>query len=311
MSVSDPRVAAIRRFNRFYTRSIGVLEEGLLGGPYSLTETRVLFEIGHGEGVTAAVLARTLGLDTGYLSRILGRFRSLGLLERAASPADSRKSMLSLTGLGRRHLAAEEARAEAQIGALLGRLPRMAGDGLVAAMAGIERALAPAAADWTLRGVRPGDIGWVISRHGSIYAEEYGWDGTFEVLVAEIAAGIMRKFDPASDGAWMAEIGGVPVGSVFLVWADAETAKLRLLILDAAARGRGIGRALVGECIRFARAAGYRRIVLWTMSMLEPARRIYAEAGFRLTESVAAHQFGVDLVEETWVLDLDVDEMQV
>jgi DNA-binding MarR family transcriptional regulator len=305
MSVSDPRIADIRRFNRFFTRTIGALQQGLLGGPFSLTETRVLYEIGHGEGLTAAELARTLELDTGYLSRILGRFTTGGILDRATSRIDTRKSELRLTALGRDHLATEEARADAEIGVLLGQMPHAAGDAMVAAMAEIERALSPAAAEWQLRGVRPGDIGWVISRHGSIYAAEYGWDGTFEFLVAEIAAGIMRKFDPASDGAWIAEIGGVPVGSVFLVRVDAQTAKLRLLILDAAARGRGIGRALVGECILFARAAGYRRIALWTMSMLEPARRIYAEAGFRLTESAAVHQFGVDLVEETWVLDLD------
>jgi DNA-binding MarR family transcriptional regulator/predicted N-acetyltransferase YhbS len=302
----DPRIAAIRRFNRFYTGQIGVLEERLVGGPYTLTETRVLFELGHRDGASAADLARELGLDTGYLSRILARFDRDGLLVRAPAPDDGRKSLLGLTEAGRAALAPLEARSDTLAAGLLARLPDTLAAEVVGAMGRIEAALAPAAGRaWHLRGLVPGDLGWVISRHGAIYAREFGWDATFETLVAGIAAGIMERFDPAREAAWIAERDGVPVGSVFLVRQSDEVAKLRLLIVDPAARGLGIGARLVAECTRFARAAGYRRITLWTHSVLAAARRIYAAEGYRITATGPIHAFGVDLDEETWELDLD------
>ena len=301
----DPRVAAIRRFNRFYTTAIGVLEEGLVGGAYSLTETRVLFELGHRDGTTAAELARDLNLDTGYLSRILARFTREHLLLRARAPGDGRKAILRLSPAGAATLAPLEARSDDLVAGLLARLPAPEGDAVVAAMGRIEAALAPGPTAITLRPLRPGDLGWVIGRHGAVYAEEFGWDGSFETLVAGIAAEVMTKFDPAREAAWIAERDGVPLGSVFLVRVDDELAKLRLLIVDPAARGLGVGARLVAACTEFARATGYRRITLWTHSILAAARRLYAAEGYRLTASAPLHAFGVDLTEETWLLDLD------
>jgi DNA-binding MarR family transcriptional regulator/predicted N-acetyltransferase YhbS len=301
----DPRIDAVRRFNRFYTRRIGVLEERLAGGPYTLTETRVLFELGHRDGVTAAELGRDLGLDSGYLSRILARFRREGLLRRGAMVGDGRKTALRLSEAGTAALAPLETRSAALIAEMLAPLPGAAADDLVRAMGRIEAALGETSRDWSLRGLRPGDLGWVISRHGAIYAEEFGWDATFEHLVADIAAGIMKTFDPGREAAWIADCDGRPVGSVFLVRVNDEVAKLRLLIVDPAARGLGIGARLVAECTRFARGAGYRRITLWTHSVLAAARKLYAAEGYRLVSAGPIHAFGVDLEEETWELDLD------
>jgi DNA-binding MarR family transcriptional regulator/predicted N-acetyltransferase YhbS len=306
MQAVDPRVATVRRFNRFYTAKIGVLREGLLGGPYSLTETRVLFELAHRDGATAGELGRELCLDSGYLSRILARFDADGLLARAPAPADGRKSMLRLTPSGREAFAPLEARSDEMIGALLAALPDAGATRVVSAMRTIETALGDEARRaWLLRPLRPGDLGWVISRHGAIYAQEFGWDGTFEVLVAEIGAAILKNFSPAREASWIAEQDGVPVGSVFLVRQSDEVAKLRLLLVERAARGFGIGARLVDECTRFARAAGYRRITLWTHSILVAARRLYANAGYRLVHSEPLHDFGQDLTSETWELDLD------
>lgn len=302
----DPRVAAIRRFNRFYTTAIGVLQEGLVGGDYSLTETRVMFEIGHRDGTTAAELARDLNLDTGYLSRILARFARAHLLLRVRAPADARRTILRLSPEGHATLAPLEARSDALVAGLIATLPARTADETVAAMARIEAALSPgSAAPVTLRPLRPGDLGWVISRHGAIYAEEFGWDASFETLVAGIAAEVMTKFDPAREAAWIAERDGIPLGSVFLVRADDTTAKLRLLIVDPTARGLGIGARLVARCTEFARQAGYSRITLWTHSVLEAARRLYAAEGYCLTASAPLQAFGVSLTEETWQLDLD------
>lgn len=282
-----------------------MLEEGLLGGPYSLTETRVLFELGQRDGATAGALARELGLDSGYLSRILARFHADGLLARTPSPADRRKALLSLTPRGHAVLAPLVARSDAEIGALLAALPDGTASRVVAAMRTIESALGGGTGSaWLLRPLRPGDLGWVISRHGAIYAEEFGWDASFEAFVAELAAGIMKNFCPAREAAWIAERDGVPVGSVFLVRESDEVAKLRLLIVDPAARGLGIGARLNDECTRFARACSYRRITLWTNSVLRAARRIYADAGYRLIHSEAYRGFGQDLVSETWELEL-------
>lgn len=301
------RVAAIRHFNRFYTRTIGVLQEGLLGGPFSLTETRVLFELAHNDRLTAAMLARELGLDTGYLSRILARFEAAGLIARQVDTEDARKIGLRLMPKGRVALAPLEARADAQIAAVLAGIPEDAARDAVGAMRRIETVLSGRTKrPWLLRGLQPGDLGWVVSRHGSMYYQEYGWDSTFETLVAEIAAGVMQAFDPSREAAWIAELDGVAVGSVFLVRQSDEVAKLRLLIVDPAARGLGIGARLVAECTRFARQAGYRRITLWTHSILTAARRLYAAEGYILTGSDTLEAFGVSLTEETWDLDLPV-----
>lgn len=301
----DPRIAAIRRFNRFYTTAIGVLQEGLVGGDYSLTETRVLFEIGHRDGTSAVDLARDLNLDTGYLSRILARFSREHLLLRTRAPEDARRSILRLTAQGQAVLAPLEARSDELVAGLIARLPAETADAVVAAMARIETALSPTPpAPVTLRPLRPGELGWVVSRHGSIYAQEFGWDASFETLVAGIAAEVMARFDPVREHAWIADRDGVPLGSVFLVRADDETAKLRLLIVDPAARGLGIGARLVAACTEFARSAGYRRITLWTHSVLAAARHLYAAEGYRLAASAPLQAFGVSLTEETWVLDL-------
>ena len=299
----DPRIVAIRRFNRSYTRVIGVLNESMLGGDFTLSETRVLYEIGASGPLTAATLSRDLGLDTGYLSRILAHFDRKNLLLRTRDHQDARRSILSLTDEGRATLDRLEANASADIARLLASLPPETGDSLVAAMAQIERALGPTP-PWTLRPLAPGDIGWVIARHGEIYSQEFGWDETFEYLVAEIAAGVMKSFNPARERAWIAERDGVRLGAVFLVQASDDTAKLRMLIVDPAARGLGIGARLVAECTAFARAKGYRRITLWTHSILTAARRLYAAEGYRLTASAPLEAFGTHLTEETWDLDL-------
>jgi DNA-binding MarR family transcriptional regulator/GNAT superfamily N-acetyltransferase len=306
MDYLDPQIAAIRRFNRFYTQKLGALGEGLLDGPFSLTESRVLYELAYRRGPTAAVLARELALDTGYLSRILRSFEKAGLLERGSDPGDARRRVLGLSEKGRLEFARAEARSTEQAAHWLAGVPAPASAEVVMAMRTIERALGGTPSrGWVLRGLRPGDLGWVISRHGALYEQEFGWDHTFETLVAEIGAGILKTLDPVREAGWIAELDGVPVGSVFLVRSDApETAKLRLLLVEPQARGLGIGVRLVEECERFARRAGYRRITLWTNSVLEAARRIYARAGYRLTGSEPYHGFGRDLVSETWVLEL-------
>jgi DNA-binding MarR family transcriptional regulator/predicted N-acetyltransferase YhbS len=306
MDYLDPRIAAVRRFNRFYTQKLGVLGEGLLDGPFSLTETRILYELASREALTAAVLARELGLDTGYLSRILRGFEKAGLLERGSDPQDARRQVLGLSEKGRVEFARAETRSTEQAARWLAGVPAAASAEVVLAMRGIERALGGTPSrGWVMRGLRPGDLGWVIGRHGAIYHQEFGWDGTFETLVAEIGAGIMKTLDPKREAGWIAELDGLPVGSVFLVRSDAsETAKLRLLLVEDQARGLGIGARLVEECERFARRAGYRRITLWTNSVLVAARTIYTRAGYRLVTSEPYHGFGCDLVSETWELPL-------
>lgn len=306
MDYLDPRIAAVRRFNRFYTQKLGVLSEGLLDGPFSLTETRIMYELAYRDGLTAAVLARELGLDTGYLSRILRGFEKAGLVQRGSDPEDARRSVLALSDKGRVEFARAETRSTEQAARWLAGVPAAAAGEVVAAMRRLERALGgqPARA-WVMRPLRPGDLGWIISRHGAIYHEEFGWDGSFETLVAEIAAGLAKTFDPAHETGWIAELDGLPVGSVFLVRVDDTTAKLRLLLVEPQARGLGIGVRLVEECERFARRAGYRRITLWTNSILVAARAIYARAGYRLVASEPYHGFGQELVSETWELALD------
>src|SRR5512145_615185 len=281
----DERIGAMRRFNRFYTQKIGVLREGLLDSPFSLSEARVLYELANRDAPTASELARDLGFDAGYLSRIVRGFQGRRLLAKRRSERDGRQSHLTLTAKGRRAFATLDRRSRAEIGGLLSALIIEDQRRLVAAMRTIEGILAPdrrAPAAYLLRPHRPGDIGWVIGRHGALYAEEYGWDATFEALVAEIAGRFLRDFDAKRERCWIAERDGANVGSVFLVKDTDVVAKLRLLLVDPKARGLGIGRRLVDECIQGARMLGYARLTLWTNDVLHAARHIYERAGFRL-----------------------------
>lgn len=309
MSASDTiaRIEAVRRFTRFYTRRMGVLHEGLLGSPFSLTEGRVIYEIAHHETTTASELAAELSLDAGYLSRILKSFETRGVIERRPSEADGRQTVISLTPSGEEAFAKVNAQSRHEVGAMLDTLACDDRARLVDAMAVIEELLGdapPRRAPYILRPHQPGDIGWVIHRHGLVYAREYGWDETFEALVAEIAAGFIRNFDPERERCWIAEKDGENVGCVFVMRESDEVAKLRLLLVDARARGLGIGHRLVEECIRFARLKGYRRITLWTNDVLAAARHIYEKAGFRLVTEEPHHSFGKDLVGQYWERDL-------
>jgi DNA-binding MarR family transcriptional regulator/N-acetylglutamate synthase-like GNAT family acetyltransferase len=304
---ADCRVAAVRRFNRFYTKRIGVLHEGLLQSPFPLTEARVLYELAEHEGVTATELARELGLDAGYLSRILRRFGERGLIRRTPSQADGRQHHLWLTERGRAEFAPLDEASRAEGGAMLAELSEAQQDGLLEAMGTLERLLGGRPSPehpYVLRRHRPGDMGWVVHRHGVLYAEEYGWDERFEALVAGIVAQFVQHHDPRGERCWIAERDGERLGSVFLVKESEEMAKLRLLLVEPRARGLGIGTRLVQECEVFAREAGYRTIRLWTNSVLHAARRIYEHAGYRLVHEEPHHSFGHDLVGETWELQL-------
>jgi DNA-binding MarR family transcriptional regulator/GNAT superfamily N-acetyltransferase len=307
MSASSA-VAAVRRFNRFYTRQIGVLRQKLMDSPYSLAEARVLYELAHRERPNATELGRALQLDAGYLSRMLRGFEQAGLLRREAAPEDARRSLLSLTAAGRKAVAGLEQRSDAETQAMLGGLEPAGQQRLLGAMQAIEALLEPAAAaspqPWLLRSHRPGDMGWIVHRHGVLYAREYGWDESFEALVAEIVAGFVKRFDPAGERCWIAEREGEILGSVMLVRHSVTVARLRLLLVEPSARGLGVGRRLVEECIRFARQAGYRKLTLWTNDVLVSARRIYEAAGFRLVAEERHRSFGKDLVGQTWELKL-------
>lgn len=303
----DHRIAAVRRFNRFYTTRIGVLQEGVLTSPFSLAEARVLYELAHRDRTTAAELGRDLALDPGYLSRILRGFQNSGLLEKAPSESDGRQVLLSLTAAGRAAFAPLDARSHGEIGSMLGGLSDRQQTRLVAAMRRIMQLLderSSDAAPYLLRPHRPGDMGWIIERHAVRYCADYGWDEQFEALVAEIAAKFIRDFDPKYERCWIAEQRGEPVGSVLLVKQSEVVAQLRLLLVEPTARGLGIGRRLVDGCITFARQTGYRRVKLWTNDILVAARNIYQAAGFRLIEATPHHSFGKDLVGQTWELDL-------
>ena len=311
MTVDDPAplVEAVRHFNRFYTRRIGVLQKGLLQSPFSLAQARVLYELAHRENPAAGALAKDLGLDAGYLSRILKGFERQGLVGRSRSDSDGRQSILSLTAKGRRAFAALDAQSNEEVRGMAGKLAPAGRRQLAAAMQTIERLLdgdagVEAPVPYVLRPHQPGDMGWVAHRHGVLYAQEYGWDESFEALVAEIAAKFIRKFDPQRERCWMAERAGELVGSVFLVKRSKNVAQLRLLLVEPGARGLGIGRRLVEECIRFARQRGYRKIALWTNCGLTAARKIYERAGFRLVEESRHHSFGKDLVGQNWELEL-------
>jgi len=300
------RIDAVRRFNRFYTRKIGVLEERLMRSPFSLAEARVVYELGQRTTVTAGELARELALDPGYLSRLLGGLEQRRLVAKAPSPSDGRQSLLSLTAAGRDAFAALDAQSAEQTAALLDQVPAAEQARLVAALGTIERLLGPRAAGtaYVLRPHRPGDMGWIVHRHGALYAQEFGWNESFEALVAEIAARFIEKYDAKRERCWLAEQEGEILGSVLLVKQSPTIAKLRLLLVEPEARGLGVGARLVDECIRFARLAGYRKVTLWTQSILVPARRIYERAGFRRMREEPHRSFGHDLVGEHWELKL-------
>jgi DNA-binding MarR family transcriptional regulator/N-acetylglutamate synthase-like GNAT family acetyltransferase len=304
---AEQRISTVRRFNRFYTKQIGLLGEGYLETPFSLTEARVLYELAHRERPSATELARELALDAGYLSRILRGFERRRLLSRTRSKADGRQSHLSLTARGRAAFAPLDVRSRADIGGRLARLGPGEQRRLVDAMQAIEALLggAPAAkAPYVLRPHQPGDMGWVVHRHGALYAQEYGFDERFEALVARVVAKFVDRYDPRRERCWIAEKDGEIVGSVFLVRRSRSVAQLRLLLVEPKARGLGIGERLVAECIRFARQAGYRKITLWTNSVLRVARRVYQTAGFRRVHREKHRSFGRDLVGETWELSL-------
>jgi DNA-binding MarR family transcriptional regulator/N-acetylglutamate synthase-like GNAT family acetyltransferase len=303
----DQPIEAVRHFNRFYTRQIGLLTEGLVNSPFSLTEARVLYELAHREQPTATELGNDLGLDLGYLSRILRGFQTAGLIAKSAAPTDARQSLITLTDQGRAAFAKLEESTRHQIQGLLSTLTAADQNRLVNAMRTIEAVLAPQPErqrPYLLRPPEPGDMGWVVARHGALYAQEYGWDAQFEALVAEIVAHFLRNYDPARERCWIAERDGENIGSVFLVKQSETVAKLRLLLVEPKARGLGVGSRLVEECVRCARQCGYERITLWTNSVLTAARRIYERAGFQLVVAEAHHSFGHDLVGETWELPL-------
>ena len=309
MSTEIPlqQIEAMRHFNRFYTKQIGVLHEGLLSSRFSLAEARVLYELAHHEQATATELGSELGVDAGYLSRILNSFEKNELLLKEPSPQDGRQNLLSLTPQGEAEFAVINRRSRAEIGALLNTLSAHERQRLVDAMQTIQQILsAPpeTGARYVLRPHEPGDMGWVVRQHGLLYAREYGWNEQFEALVAGIVAQFIQNYDAQKERCWMAELDGEIVGSVFVVKASDTVAKLRMLIVHPKARGLGIGARLVDECIRFARRTGYQTLTLWTNSVLTAARHIYEKAGFELTESEPHHSFGHDLVGETWELPL-------
>lgn len=302
----DERIAAVRGFNRFYTRVIGALREGLLRSPYSLTEARVLFELARADLTEVVALRHELGIDAAHLSRILTRFETAGLVARDRASADARRQVVRLTDEGREVFAGLDASSEREVRALLASLPEDGQRRLVASMTAIERALgAPQRPELVvLRPPVPGDYGWVVHRHGALYASEYGWDVTFEALVARIVADFVEEHDAVRERAWIAEIDGEPVGCVLCVRRDETVAQLRLLLVEPTARGLGIGARLVGECLRFARSAGYEEIVLWTNDILVAARRIYEQEGFELVDEEPHTSFGKELVGQTWRLRL-------
>jgi DNA-binding MarR family transcriptional regulator/GNAT superfamily N-acetyltransferase len=303
-------VDRVRGFNRFYTRRIGALDEGHLDSDFSLAEVRVLYELAHCASPTATELAAKLGLDAGYLSRMLGRFERGRLVERAASRRDARQSHLRLTSRGRRVFRGLDRKARRAIEQLARPLSEADRSRLLGAMEAVEAVLADGATRVdgrvALRPPRPGDLGWVVQRHGVLYAQEYGWNAAFEGLVAGIVADFAAHLEPAREKCWIAELDGRSVGSIFLVRHPERdgVAKLRLLLVEPSARGHGVGRSLVEECLRFARQSRYRRVTLWTQSILASARRIYEGAGFRLVDEKPHRSFGADLVGQTWELEL-------
>jgi DNA-binding MarR family transcriptional regulator/GNAT superfamily N-acetyltransferase len=305
----EDRIGTVRHFNRFYTRQIGVLREGLLHSPYSLTEARILFELAHRDHLTASDLCRGLGLDAGYLSRTLGRLEQQGLVDKVRSETDGRQRLLRLTPEGERAFAPLDQRARDEVGEMLNDLGEEDQQRLLKAMHTIESVLDKGkgfkfSEPFFLRPREPGDMGWVTHRHGVLYAQEYGWDERFEALVAQIVADFINHYKPARERCWVAEMDGEIVGSVLVVQASETVAKLRLLLVEPKARGLGLGTRLVKECIRFARRSGYQKLMLWTNSVLVEARHIYQKSGFTRIAQEAHHSFGHDLIGETWELVL-------
>ena len=304
---SDGQISAVRAFNRFYTRKLGALDQQLLKSPYSLSEARGLYEIATRQNPAAKAIGIELGLDPGYLSRIIQNFDDGGLIARTPLPSDRRQHQLSLTAKGRQAFARLNRSSHDDVAAMLAALPDGGRERLIGAMAVIENLLggsreplAPA----VLRDPRPGDMGWVVQSHGSLYAREYGFDSSFESLVAEISAKFLASFDASRERCWIAERDGAQVGSVFLVRHSDDVAKLRLLLVDPAGRGQRLGHRLVAESVAFARQCGYRKITLWTQSILVAARRIYQDAGFVLVGTEPHRSFGQSLIGETWELEL-------
>ncbi|MFL6549039.1 MAG: GNAT family N-acetyltransferase [Povalibacter sp.] len=304
---TEHHISTVREFNRFYTHKIGVLKHGLLDSNCTLTEARVLYELAHREQTLAADLVRDLSLDAGYVSRIVGKFSRRGWLKREQCDKDARRAFLHLTSKGREVAHLLERRSREQIGGLLQPLSKEKQAALHAHLRSVQGLLSasPTRSDeLILREHRPGDIGWIVHKHGVIYAREYGWNSEFEALVAEICAKFLRDFDPTGERCWIAERNGTPVGCVMLVRHSRTVAKLRLLLVDASERGQGVGQRLVSECVDFARAAGYRKVTLWTQSILTAARKIYVSHGFKLIESKPHESFGAKLVGETWELEI-------
>jgi len=304
---NDDQITAVRAFNRFYTRKLGVLDQHLGRSPFSLSEARVLYELAHRDDLAAKEIGNELGLDPGYLSRIVQSFDEKGLITRTPLPTDRRQYQLSLTAKGRQTFAKLNLGSQNEVAAMLARLSASDAARLTQAMATIETVLEQRQsqpATVVLRSHRVGDMGWVISKQGAAYAADYGWDISYEALVAEICAQFIKNYDAAREHCWIADVGGEPVGSVFLVKATDEIAKLRLLQVEKKARGLGVGRALVEQCMNGARDRGYRRMTLWTQSILVAARGIYKAAGFELVATQSHHSFGQDLVGETWERDL-------
>lgn len=304
-ALPDSRIQAVRHFNRFYTRHIGVLHEHLLESDYSLTEVRVLYELAHREAPTASELMKDLGLDRGYLSRLLAGFEKRGLIERETSELDARQSHILLTRKGRAAFAPMDEASSREVQAMLQRLPDADQAALVDALDRVESLLDGKPREgYSLRQHRPGDMGWVVQRHGELYWQEYAWDERFEALVADITARFVQDLDAQRERCWIAERDGERLGCVFLVKGTDEEARLRLLLVEPRARGLGLGKRLVEECIVFARSAGYRKMSLWTNSVLDAARHIYRQQGFRVVREEKHHSFGQDLIGETWELDL-------
>jgi DNA-binding MarR family transcriptional regulator/N-acetylglutamate synthase-like GNAT family acetyltransferase len=308
---NQQRISAVRRFNRFYTRQIGVLRKTYLGSPYSLAEMRVLYEIANGNALTASDVGRALDLDAGYLSRVLRDFEKQGLISRKTSAADARQSHLALTERGRKTFAPFERRSQQQAGDMLGTINAANQARLVAAMESIETLLGHEARQpaekphYILRVPRHGDFGWIVSRHAELYAQEYGWDDPFEGLCAQIVADFVNKFDAKVERCWIAEMDGENVGCVMLVKDDvAGVARIRLLLVDPRARGLGLGAKLTGECVSFAREVGYKKITLWTHSILTVARHVYEKAGFKLMRSETHQSWGKPVVSEHWDMTL-------
>jgi DNA-binding MarR family transcriptional regulator/GNAT superfamily N-acetyltransferase len=309
MAATSQRVAAVRGFNRFYTRQIGVLRKTFLDSSYSLGEARVLHEIASGHSATATAIGRALDLDAGYLSRLLRNFEKRGLIRRTVSRRDARQSHLALTARGRAAYAPLERRSQGDMAAMLGKLKPAEQSRLIAAMATIETLLGGAAQTaprpgHILRPPRPGDFGWIVKRHAELYAQEYGWQEPFEGVCAQIVADFVNKFDKKRERCWIAEMNGENVGCIFLAKDSATVARVRLLLVDPKARGLGLGAKLVDECLRFARRAGYKKVTLWTHSVLAAARHIYEKAGFQLMRSEKHRSWGPPVVSEFWDLEL-------